>query len=182
MSVQFFGDVDRDAKGDITSAYPAWYQENLIRELGEDIHTLETRIRSMQEGRIMEAQLPSAKQELRRKKERMETILSTKPRLEGKDKDNVNKLRLGLEEEIGRSMFSHSDMHRGTANPHDELDRQKSNCIPLDGEIADGLGIQRGKNGKVGRDVAIRAWKILSRAVGDDPNPERLRMKYQKEY
>ena len=114
-------------------------------------------------------------------RERYDEIVSSRPKLRAGDKDNLYKLYKDVGEKIKDSLFTRTDMAKGLADPHEELDRQKNQRIslPLETEnmisLVSGMNVKISKKGQVNRDDAIRIYRIAGKYLGEDTNVERLR-------
>ena len=173
--VQFFGAADRKgrhADGKITSEYPAWYFVAQTEDLTEEI---EHKTRSIKMGLIPPSELPYAQEELRKQETMLERIKS-KPELKGKDKDDAAKIYKHLSEQIGDTMFSRSEMKKGLVDAHEEVRRMTDPIINVRGQtkILANMGINA-KGGKISRNEASKAFKIIGRVLGEATNIEYLR-------
>ena len=173
--VQFFGAADRKgrhADGNITSEMPAWYFVPQTDELQEEI---EHKTRSIKMGLIPPSEMPYAQEELRKQEAMLERIKS-KPELKGKDKDDAAKFYAHLSEQIGDSMFSRSEMKKGLVDAHEEVRRMTEPIINVRGQtkLLANMGINA-KGGKISRNQAAKAFKIVGRVLGEATNTEYLR-------
>jgi len=175
-SVQFFGSVDRkDRKPDgrIVSEYPAFYFTTHIDDLEE---RLASNKRAIASGLINPQAIPELRAEIEKDSVRLAEINKSHIKLTGKDKDEAANLYKELGDKIQDSMFSRSEMMKGLANPHDELNRRITPTIPVGkhGEVFKNMGITPVK-GKVSRTQAARVFKILGKVLGENTNIEHLR-------
>lgn len=170
--IQFFGSVDRTRDGKIKSAMPAYYNPRHVEELKEEIHQMEVAISN---GYVSQGQVGDHKAKLKQKKERLDEIESSKPKLTAKQKDTLKNIHGELGEQIRDSMFTYSDMHRGTADAHKELERMKEPCIKVNPEVAEACGVRVNRNGEVSRDGATKIYQIVGRNLGENTMVERLR-------
>lgn len=168
MNLRFF-----DEKIEKGSALPAWMKDNQIRRLEEDIERMQYAIDNH---RVQDVYIPRHQATLKAKKERLQSILKSKPRISGPTKDRLAKIHAEIGESISNAMFTRNDMMKGLADPHQEHKRQKlDRYIEVDPEIAEACHVKH-NDGKVTRDGASVIFKITGAALGDgDTNTERLR-------
>lgn len=175
MSVQFYGDVDRNEKGQISSQFPAWYFESHVDELKESIARKE---RSLQRGNIPPDAIPTTKAELARETVRLDEIMKSKPKLGDTERNLIWKHYKALGKKISETMFTRSDMMFGTASAHEEAKRMVDPIIELDKEqlaLADGIGVAADEDNKVSRNNAAKLFKMLGKLLGEPTNIEVLR-------
>ena len=173
--IQFFSSIDRKGKradGAITSEYPAFYFYTHYEELQE---STDKQQRQVDLGLVPASELPRIKAELKRNNDRLAEIQEANPKL-GPEKDAVHKLYKELEESISDSMYTRSDMQKGLVDAHEEARRMVDPIIPIKGneKFFHNMGITA-RNGKVSRNEASRAYKIMGKALGENTNTERLR-------
>ena len=171
---ELFGEVDRDVKNRIASEYPAWYFETHLSNMKEERDMLTRRI---DRGEIPHDSVPQATAEARAMNERINEIEKSKPELSEKERDDLLKLHAELSNKISESMFTRSEMHMGTAAPHEEARRMVEPRIPLSVPLR---GIAKMCNAKivgskVSRNDATKVWKIIGRLTGVGTNVEALR-------
>jgi len=174
--IQFFGDVDRRHKRAderIASEYPAFYFPTKLEELKENIDKTKRQI-SM--GLIPASELPYAKAELEKSEKRLKEIKSSLPKLSGKEKDALAKVYGELGEQIADAMFTRTAMKKGLADAHEEARRMSEPIIKVGdaGKMFENMGITP-VDGKVSRNQASRAWKIIGKVLGESSNTESLR-------
>ena len=104
----------------------------------------------------------------------MDKISSSRPKLKGKDKDDIAKGYKELGGQIAESMFTLSDMKRGTASAHEEARRMVKPIISVDPKLAASCGVNT-KDGMVSRNDASKIYKIMGKLIGDNTNIEVLR-------
>jgi len=169
-AIQFFGKIDKG------STYPAWSLPAAIDEMEEEISLKE---RQLERGQIKPERIPMVKAQIEAKKDRLRNILESKPKLNPGQATYLEKLCKDLGEEIGRSMFTRSDMEKGTADAHEEAKRMSEPCISVPRELAAQFGIAQaggsGQNMLVSRDNASRIWQTGRRYFGRPSNIEELR-------
>jgi len=174
--IEFFGAADRKGKtinGEITSEYPAWYLDNHVEELQRDIDRIEGGLKAHT---IPDNSRPQHEAELKSLKERQLSIINSKPRLSGKDKDTLSDLYKDLVNQVSDSMFTRSEMMKGLASAHEEARRMVGSIINVgdNGQIFMNMGITP-IDGKVSRNQASRAIKIIGRLLGEPTNIEYFR-------
>jgi hypothetical protein len=170
--IQFFGEVDLNKDGQITSQVPAWY-------LGPHIDAMETGIRrkemQIERGAVESDQVPRLKAEIKRERTKLEAIKSSKPILTDAQKDRCASTYKSLGEQIKDTMPTRKETRQGLVNPHDELDRLKGKKhIKIDTQLAAACGVKP-VHGKITGDEANKCYKILGKALGENTNVERLR-------
>jgi len=170
--IKWFAEVDINSKtGKPSADYPGWYFEQRLAEQEEEIRGLENAIdMDLYKG----LKKKEAVQRLSAMKKRHDQILESKPNLRGADKDRIAKVTNDLGERIKATMPNYSDMQRGATGTVDieaEARRMVLPCIEVKSAEEADLFKQRGieiVNGKVSRNQAITAWKIMSKSIGAD--------------
>lgn len=170
--IKWFAEVDINSRtGKPSADYPGWYFEQRIAEQEDEIRSLENAIEmDLYKG----LKKKEAVQRLSAMKKRHDEILESKPNLRGADKDRIAKVANDLGERIKASMPNYSDMQRGATGSVDieqEARRMVLPCIEVKSKEEADLFKQRGiniVNGKVSRNQAITAWKIMSKSIGAD--------------
>src|SRR3990167_6975685 len=158
--ITFFSAVDRKGKradGEIASAKPAWCQTPLIEELKETIDQTTGRL---ERGEVPSEEVFYVRNELKKNKERYETIIGSKPKIQGKDLDDLSKMQKELAISIKESNFSATAMKKGTASPHEEARRMSEPCIRVPIELAEACGVEVNSKGEISRNEAVRIWQI----------------------
>lgn len=175
---QFFGEVDYNRNGRISSQYPAWAFRHLINELAVEISELEKQVKDYSLDAETRGKIISR---LEVRKERLDKILESFPKV---DKDKVHFIvgdeheKGSLGEKISDSMFTNSEMQKGLADAHEEDRRMHEPIIKLDGKeiaMAKGCNVRIGRDGKVSRNDAVKIWKIGRKYLGEMSNVEVLR-------
>jgi len=165
--IVWFGEVDMNKKGVPSSDYPGWTFDQQIQELDREISSIE---------RGFDLELYSGKDKvkmrelLKQKKDRYEAIQSSRPKLTGKDKDAVYASFKDLGKRIGDSMFTYSDMQKGTADAHVEAERMVMPCIEIKSELESDFCKQSGikiVDGKISRNHASQMAQIFGKALGE---------------
>jgi len=174
--IQFFGAVDRKGKradGAITSEYPAFYFHTQYDELKENTEKQE---RQVELGLVPASELPYIKADIQRNKDRMVDIQKANPRLTGPQKDAAYAMWKELGDLIADSMYTRTDMKKGLVDAHEEARRMGQPIISVKGneKFFHNMGITATK-GKISRNQASRAYKIIGKALGERTNVEHLR-------
>ena len=171
----FFGEVDYNQHGRLANALPAWYFTRKEEEMKEQAAHIRYQLEN---DLIPYSEKNVHKERLKQLEGRLEKIKMSKPELSGKQKDEIAQYREELGKKISDSMFTYDDMHRGVADAHEEARRMTNPIIPVKADFIKSFGL-KAKDGKVSRNDAIRAWKILGRSLGPDEqtNAEVLRRK-----
>lgn len=172
---EFFGDVDKDFRGNVRSEYPAWYFESQVEIIKEE---RASQIRRIERGEIPPDHIPYAKQEIAQLDERVRSIEKSKPDLTAAEKENLHKCYIELAESISESMFTRSEMMMGTASANEEARRMVSPCVGLSPKLralAKAMNVKMDQGGKVSRNGAIKTWKIIAKLIGEGSNVEALR-------
>ena len=127
--IQFFGEVDLNDQGGITSAMPAWYLERHIEYMEEDL----SRKRNMlKRGTLEQDQIPRIKEEIKFEETRLAKIKASKPELTSSQKDRCYTTYENLGQQIKESMPTRKQTKDGLVNPYDELKRNKSKHVVID--------------------------------------------------
>lgn len=177
MDVQIFGEADRGKDGKIKSSYPSWYFTSKVRDLEEDIEDLKRRLETADdftgEARAL---VPQMRKELAEKQHQYEKIVSSRPQLSGKQKDELAKFWEEIGNDIRESFFARSDMLKGLVDPYEEAARMVERRIDASGkmELLSKMGIKP-VDGKISRNEAAKAWKIAGRLLGENTHVEALR-------
>jgi hypothetical protein len=174
--INFFGAVDRKGKradGKITSEYPAFYFHTQFDELKENTERAE---RQLKLGLVPASEVPYAQAEVERNRQRMIDIKKANPQLEGRQKDAVFNMYKELASQISDSMYTRSDMKKGLVDAHEEARRMSQPIISIKGneKFFHNMGITA-TGGKISRNEASRAYKIMGKALGENTNTEHLR-------
>jgi len=178
--IEYFGKTDRRPDGKIASHVPGWYLTEHIDKLSEDISYIE---KQLEGGAIPDEKRPEMKQTLKKMLDRKESILESKPKLNDLQKDLVSKTTKSLGNKIQASMFTRSDMMKGTADAHEEARRMADPCIRLDEHeiiLARKAGAQISEKGEISRTDAERIWKFNRNLQGENSDTEHLRLDSRK--
>ena len=174
MPIVFYGQIDRNTKGNIGSQYPAWMLEGQIEQYREGI---ESKKRRLARGEVPQDSIPQVMQEIERESKRLDEIVGSKPKLTDKENDEIAKVYKTLSDDIKDSMFTRTDMMKGLASPNEEYKRMKTPVIKVTDKVAElceANGI-RVESGKVSRDGATKLWKITGAYLNEKTNVENLR-------
>lgn len=173
-----FGPADRSKDGSkILSTYPAFYHRQQLEDLRDSVKQKEF---AVEMGYVPEDNRAQHNDLLRKEKEKLQAIESSTPILSGADEERLAKFRKGMGKKIADLLFSRSDMMKGLADAYEEARRMTEPCLKVDGDEEAGIlkacGVDNfsGK-GMVTREDASKAWKIVSRLLGEPSNVEALR-------
>ena len=174
--INFFGSVDRKGKtkdGAITSEYPAFYFHTQYEELKEETEKQE---RQIELGLVPASELPYAKAEVERNIKRLEDIVKANPNLTGPQKDAIHDVYKDLAAQISDSMYTRTDMKKGLVDAHEEARRMSQPIISIKGKekFFHNMGI-KATGGKISRNQASKAYKIIGKVLGENTNTEHLR-------
>ena len=170
--ITFFGEFEKHPKGGYRSEYPAWMHQKLLTDMKDELKqkqkVLDMRVPLANEGELRE--------QIREMKARIDDIESSRPKLTAKSKDELMKVSEELEGQIKETLFTRDEMKLGLADAHRELERSMKKAIPIRADLAEAVGVKLEK-GKGSREDAIKAWRMIRRAVDPDlhTNPEFLR-------
>jgi len=174
-----FGKPDRKHNADdgvICSEYPAWMMDGQINSLGEDIDTLE---RDLNSGFIPSEDVFGAKQALGDFKERFDDIVRSKPNYSVSEEKVLHDGLEQLNDDVADTLYSRYDQLKGKgsiARPQREADLNDMPCIEVSQAIIDACNLNHVKNGRVSRNQADKARKILCSYFGrDDASREAIR-------
>jgi len=169
--ITFFGEIDLNKEGGITSDMPAWYFERQIEDLEENI----TRKKGMLErGQITADQVPVIRSQIEQEQEKLKQIVSSRPRFTDDQVDRCWGVYKSLTEQIKDSMPTRKQTKDGLVNPYNELKRLKNKHIKIDPEIAAACGVKP-IHGKITGDEANKCYQIIGKALGENTNVEALR-------
>jgi len=174
--INFFGATDRKGKkaGEaITSTYPAFYFSTQLDELIEETEKQE---RVLRKGLVPPSEVPYVTADIEKNKKRIQEIEQNYPRLNDKERDEVWGVYKDLAKDISDSMFTRTEMKQGFADAHEEARRMSEPLIPIKGKekFFHNMGI-KATGGKISRNDASRAYKIIGKVLGENTNVEKLR-------
>lgn len=173
--INLFGKVDVNKHGNVGSEMPAWYFRSNKEDLYESIRSTES---SIERGQVSEEHKPQILADLKKMREKYDAIMESEPKYDGNQQDIMAKTAKELGSQIKESMFSRTDMMRGTADAHEEARRMVEPCIEMKGEaavLAKKMNCRISRDGMVSRNDAQRVWKVLQRSLGENSNTEILR-------
>lgn len=174
MTIQFFGAIDRNKKGEISSEYPVWSMPTHIEKLEDGIASNVARI---ERGEVPQNSVANVLAEIERDKKRLTEIKKSIPHIEGKDKDALASVHKELGTKIQDTMFTYTDKQKNWSSPSEEFSRMMKPCIEVNGktaELCEANGI-RITNGKISRNQASKIYKIAGAYLGENTHIERLR-------
>ena len=169
--IQFFGKVDKNKDGDISSEMPAWFFDVQLDRLTESVSKKQ---RQLDRGEVPPEHAFTMKNEIAGLKEKITNIQMSKPTLKGGQKDMVYKEYQNLEQQIADSMPTRREDRQGFVNPRDELKRMKSPHIAITPKMAEACGVNPVK-GKISGDQAAKCYKMMGKVLGENTNVERVR-------
>ena len=126
--IRFFGEVDLNRDGGITSDMPAWYFERQIEDLEENIKRKQGMI---DRGAIQPDQIPILRGQIEAEATKLKAIVGSRPKLTDKQRDTCYKVYQNLAQQIGDSMPSRKKAKDGLVNPQNELKRLKTKHITI---------------------------------------------------
>ncbi len=171
-NIKFFGSVDCDKDGNITSDMPAWYFPRHIQVLQDSIDRKKA---GLARGAYTSDMIPTVQGEIEMEEKKLNVIKRTKPNLTGPDKDKCYDAYKKIAEQIGDSMPTRRDSKLGLADPYKEMGRLKEKHFKVeDAEIAKACGVNP-VGGKISGDEANKMYQILGRALNENTNVEKLR-------
>lgn len=177
--ISLYGELDRDAKGNIKSQYPAWYNSSHLEELEETLREMETRL---DRGMVPSDSVPEHKQEMKRIEKKVRSIKDSSPVLTPEERDQLADVRKRLGFQISLLYFTKTEMDKGTADVSEEAKRMSTPMIKIeDDKVASvlkacGVDNFHGCN-MITRGQAEKAWKLCSKQLGETSNTETLRKK-----
>ena len=169
--LEFYGKADRDRDGNISSTLPSWYFDTKIDTMKENIQRKES---ALERGDVPSDYVYQTREDLKRDKERLDSIESSRPRPNDVQSDYLGKNYKDMKSAISESMFTREDMQRGFADAHEEARRMVKPCIKVDPELARKCGIST-SDGMVSRNDASKILKIVGKSIGEETNIERFR-------
>jgi hypothetical protein len=169
--IKFFGSVDCDKDGNITSDMPAWYFERQIEELREGVVKKKG---MLNRGEVASDQIPVIEGQIQAETDKLNEIQRSRPQLSAKNKDKVFREYQSLAKQIGESLPTRKESRDGLVSPYDELKRMKSKHINVDVELARACGC-RPVDGKVSGDEANKMFHLFGKTLNENTSIERLR-------
>jgi hypothetical protein len=180
--IQFFGKMDRMNREErISSEYPAWYHNRRMEMLKEEVETERFRLNNGKNAGTIPYETYNREMNLLALKEqRLKDIEASRPKLTGKDRDELKKVWDHVGGELRRVKPSKTEMMKGIANAHDQHKRNTEPCIQLEmnegtPELCRNLGVPMSRDGKVTEKGADKMYKIIGRLLGENSDSESLR-------
>lgn len=174
--IKFFGEIDMNKNGQIGSEYPHWYNEEKLNSMQDQLDFEKSQLDAgyYPPDRIMEV-----RQKISNLEKKIDMIRTSRPKLEGSNKDLVAKAKNETADMIKEILPSYSDMQRGIADSNAESDRQLNPRIKLKTEeqlkLANMCNVKV-TDGKVTEIGLHKMWKMASKALGEEhSNIEHLR-------
>lgn len=172
---KYFGDVDRNKKGEIGSQYPSWYFEQQQDELRE---SMEFKKRAIERGSIPKDSVAETLADIAREEQRLREIEQGRPRLKDSELDEVAKTREEIGAHISEALFTRTEESKNLTSGHEEARRMMKPCIKVTSDAMARACKDCGvtiKDGMITRNEAAKVWKIMGKLIGEDTNVERLR-------
>lgn len=171
-----FGEVDRDKSGNIRSEYPSWYFDPQKDEL---VSTIREMIRALEDDAIPHQAKAKFREGLRQKKDRLEAIEKSVPKLKDEEKNKIVKVRDEIAIELKDAHPKRSERERDLVDAHEEARRMKEPVMKLksteQAEFAKECNIKISPDGKISRDDMDKMYKISSKILGESTDVEYLR-------
>lgn len=176
--MKFFGKIDHNQHGNISSQKPAWAMQTLVEDLEENINA--KRI-ALELGHVPYDSIPGTKEELKKAEAKLRQILESRPQFKENEENSIHKMCKEMSEKIQETMFTRSEMKMGTVDAHEEARRMVDPIVKLTKEQAD---LAKENNIKVfekpgglyaSRDGATQLWKLIRYYFGENANVETLR-------
>ncbi len=147
----YFADFDKG------SAIPAWMLKRPTEDLEREVVKLGKMIENKQ---VPDEEVYTATETYNRKKERLEGIKNSKPKLTGMQKDRLRRVRDQLAADISDSKFTRLEMEKYLVDAHEEARRMSEPIVEIDRVEAARMGISVNSEGKISRNKAETAWKM----------------------
>lgn len=157
---EYFADFDKG------SSMPAWSLKTNTDMLGEDVSRLGNALKNNQ---VPLEEVAYAEMEYKMKKERLDKINNSMPKLSGRQVDELREKRDTLSGKLRDGMFTRLQMEKGLVDPHEEAARMSEPCIEVDKKEFARMGMTT-TNGKVSRSEAELGWKMMNGLLGDGMN------------
>jgi hypothetical protein len=172
--IVFFSEMDYNKEGKPSAQYPSWYFDVHLDSLKNDAERIEHQIKMEL---IPQSEIAIQKNNLKKYRERIAKIEEGRPKLGAVDKDKVYSAYKEIGDRIADSLFTRSDMMKGTADAHEEARRMSEPCIPVTPEMREYvLSCNRTPvSGKISRNDLSDVWKTMGKALGEPTNVEVLR-------
>lgn len=157
---EYFADFDKG------SSMPAWSLKTNTDMLGEDVSRLGNALKNNQ---VPLEEVAYAEMEYKMKKERLDKINNSMPKLSGRQVDELREKRDTLSGKLRDGMFTRLQMEKGLVDPHEEAARMSEPCIEVDKKEFARMGMTT-TSGKVSRSEAELGWKMMNGLLGDGMN------------
>ena len=179
---RIYPEVDiRTSDGVIINEMPSWYKESLTLEEEKEVSTYRSQLDT---GQIHPAQVNRVRAEVNEREARIDAVRGGRPELTDKQVDGVKKIYDELSADIKRSLFTYSDMQRGTAPAHEEAQRMQDKVLKISHrpsalwvKAACGNEKVEDRDGTFwsSRNSMVKGWKIAGKLLGKPTNEETLR-------
>jgi len=172
--ISFFSEIDLNKDGGVSSSYPAWYNQNFLDKMNDEISKLDS---SIKHGLVAEKNRSQVLIRIKEMKDRRDKIIDSIPKLTDVQKDKLSGYYKEFGDKIKESLYSRSDMKKGTADAHEEARRMADPCISLTKPMLDlcKAANVRVTGDRVSRNGAAKVWKLLGKRLGEPTNTEHLR-------
>lgn len=173
-NLEFYGNMDKDVKGNIQSMYPAWYCEQFLNELNNQIDQMENSVRM---GFVPQGSLPEHNMILEQNRQKRDDILASKPRPSQGERDRLQKAYKELGKIISDTMYTRSEMQMGLADAHTEAKFMSEHVIPVPKTLEDLFKAAQAKTekGKATRNAFAKVFKVIGKLIDEPTNIEVLR-------
>ncbi len=187
----FFGDCDKNVKGEIVNTNPMWTKEKVIADMKENIRDIEHQESS---GGFIDPKARAKKMARKTKLEKtLKEISASDPRgkVKGKDIDAVSKAVNSFVEEVKNlnpTRYDEQQAMKGssTINPTLQGHNSKRPCIKLKNEkeieFAKSCNMKIDEQGKVSGDDMTRGIWLLQRILRTQPDHQQLKREYPDGY
>lgn len=171
MAIEFFGEVDKNSKGEISSEMPSWFHDQHLDYLEEGVAKKK---RQILRDEIPQETIHTVKNEIKKQEKKIKQIKVSIPKLIGGQKDKVAKAYHELKNIISDDMPTEYENKKGTVKPQEELKRWKIPHIKIDPELAKACNVKT-TNGKVTGDGAAKMYRLMGKRLGENYDIERIR-------
>lgn len=177
-AIKFFteDDMGRDANGNlfIKNAYPTHMSRKQVDDLEEEIRMTEY---GLDNNHFPPDRVGEAKERLVRNRKALDRMRELEPTFKANE-DAIVGVERELSTQISDSMFTYTDMMKGTADPHEIARRATEPVISVSGavkQMAMANGIRIDSRDRITGTDATRLWQMCRNARGEMRNPEVLR-------
>lgn len=172
MAIEFFGEVDKNKKGEIASEMPSWFHDAHLDVLEESVAKKKRQIKRDQ---IPQETIHTVKNEIKKKEAKIKAIKQSIPKLIGGQKQKVADQYHKLRNMIADSMPNELEVKKGFVKPQEELKRWKTPNIKVDPELAKACNVKVTKDGLVSGDGANKMFSLMGKRLGESYDIERIR-------